>query len=94
MATWLGVMAIVAIGAFVLGTRVDNISVLLGGSQNKGLPANLDYKSVEEVYDKLREKYDGKLDAAKLLEGAKKGLLKPQATLTQFTLQMMKPKNL
>ena len=31
-------------------------------SSNKGLPADLDYSSVEEVYDALRAKYDGQLD--------------------------------
>lgn len=39
------------------------------------LPANLDYSSVEQVYDELRANYDGKLEVEKLLEGLKQGLV-------------------
>lgn len=44
-------------------------------SANKGLPEDLDYSSVEEVYDSLRAKFDGKLDEQKLMDGLKKGLV-------------------
>lgn len=41
---------------------------------NNGLPADLDYSSVETIYDSLRENFDGELDEAKLIEGIKSGL--------------------
>lgn len=41
----------------------------------KNLPANLDYTSVESVYDELRAKYDGNLEVDKLMDGLKKGLV-------------------
>lgn len=44
-------------------------------SSNKNLPDNLDYSSVEEVYDALRRKYDGQLEVDKLMTGLKKGLV-------------------
>lgn len=45
-------------------------------SSNKNLPANLDYTTVEQVYDSLRGKYDGQLSAEQLLDGLKAGLVK------------------
>lgn len=51
---------------------------LLGGglkSTQKGLPANLDYTTVEQVYDELRANYDGQLDQTKLMDGLKQGLV-------------------
>lgn len=44
-------------------------------SVQNDLPANLDYSSVEQVYDELRTNYDGKLEVEKLLEGLKQGLV-------------------
>lgn len=41
---------------------------------SNGLPADLDYTSVEEVYDKLRAGYDGQLNEKDLLTGIKQGL--------------------
>ncbi len=43
-------------------------------SQNN--PENLDYSSVEQVYDSLRVNYDGNLDTQALLDGLKEGLAK------------------
>lgn len=42
---------------------------------NQGLPNRLDYSSVNEVYEALVRKYDGKLDEQKLMTGLKKGLV-------------------
>ena len=39
------------------------------------LPDDLDYRSVEEVYDLLRANYDGPLDPEALIVGLKKGLV-------------------
>ncbi len=47
---------------------------VLHKSTASGLPQDLDYASVEEVYDALKGNFAGSLDATKLLDGAKKGL--------------------
>lgn len=44
-------------------------------SEQKGLPNNIDYSSVEDVYDTLRKDFDGQLDSQKLLDGLKAGLV-------------------
>lgn len=43
-------------------------------SRNQALPENLDYASVEQVYDALKQNYDGELTAEVLLNGLKNGL--------------------
>lgn len=66
---------------FISGVAVGQGRISFGNSSlnavagNKSLAANLDYSSVEEVYDELRENYDGALDQSKLLDGLKKGLV-------------------
>ncbi len=45
-------------------------------SSNSSLPADLDYDSVETIYDSLRENFEGELDEAKLIDGIKSGLAK------------------
>lgn len=52
-------------------------------TQNSTLPANLNLASVQEVYDALRDNYDGQLDVEKLLDGMKNGLA--QATGDPYT---------
>jgi carboxyl-terminal processing protease len=42
--------------------------------RNADLPADLDYDTVEEVYDVLRQNFEGDLDGEKLLDGLKRGL--------------------
>lgn len=42
--------------------------------QNSTLPANLNYATVEQVYDNLKNNYDGKLNEQVLLDGLKNGL--------------------
>jgi len=44
-------------------------------SVQTNVPNNLDYSSVEQIYDELRQNFDGKLDNAKLLDGLKTGLV-------------------
>lgn len=60
---------------FQLGSDKWHIGKKQPVSSNKSLPENLDYTSVEEVYDALRRKYDGQLDLDKLMTGLKKGLV-------------------
>lgn len=64
----------------VLGIGIGTIFANLGSfvlenkSLNKGLPKNLDYSSVEEVYDALRVNYEGELTEEEILNGLKSGL--------------------
>lgn len=71
-----GVIAGVLI--FALGIEVGNGNIRFrSGSMHSmatGLPDNLDYSTVEKVYDTLRQDYDGQVTTAQLLAGLKKGL--------------------
>ncbi len=58
-----------------LGSGKIRVGRLNTVGSNKSLPNNLNYDSVEQVYDELRANYDGKLDADKLLDGLKQGLV-------------------
>lgn len=66
--------AVVAVVAFSLGLAVGDGRIALGSQQNASLPGQLDYSSVDQVYNVLRQGYDGELDEKKLLEGMKEGL--------------------
>ena len=72
------VMIIVGAMLFVLGVGVGNGQIGFTASNpspvNSSLPDDLDYSSVEAVYDKLRDSYDGTLDEAALINGLKQGL--------------------
>lgn len=69
------------VGIFSLGLFIGNGTISLGpdGALRKGsntrTVSNLDFTSVEQVYDTLRNRYDGELDETKLLEGLKRGLV-------------------
>lgn len=82
--------ALVAVAIFVVGINVGNGRITLSrdklSSTQKGLPADLDYSSVEQVYDTLKKDYDGQLDAGKLMDGLKQGLV--QASGDQYTEYM------
>lgn len=70
---------IIAALIFLLGLGVGNGRVHFGSGGNGGnasLPANLDYRTVDQVYSLLKANFDGKLDANKLTEGLKSGLAK------------------
>ncbi|MDO4271419.1 MAG: S41 family peptidase [Candidatus Saccharibacteria bacterium] len=60
------IIAAILVGliGFAIGTRLQNLSV-----------SRLDYASLNDVYNALVSKYDGKLDNKKLLEGAAKGMV-------------------
>lgn len=74
----IGVVAAVCI--FQFGVGVGNGTYAIGSDVifrkpvQKDAPKDLSYASVEAVYDKLREGFDGQLDQAKLLDGLKAGL--------------------
>ncbi|HSH18644.1 MAG TPA: S41 family peptidase [Candidatus Saccharimonadales bacterium] len=64
---------------FWLGTGVGSGRISLpsrGSDYNAaaGLPENLNYAAVDEVYDELRANYDGKLTEEQLITGMKEGL--------------------
>jgi len=62
---------------FFAGLGIGNGTIQFGmvkNTQNKDLPADLDYSSVESLYDELKANYDGELDYKKLLNGMKAGL--------------------
>lgn len=71
-------MSLVAGLIFLTGLGVGNGAITFGAATentaNKDLPENLDYTSVEHIYDMLKANYDGKLDSEKLLDGLKDGL--------------------
>ncbi len=78
------IIAVVAafVVVFRLGVAAGQGDLRFGGdavfskTTSKHLPDDLDYSSVEDVYDTLRRDFDGKLTTAQLLEGLKKGLAK------------------
>ena len=74
-----------AVVIFALGIAVGNgqISFSSASSQNKSLPAQLDYRTVNQLYSAIRENYDGKLTEQQLLDGIKTGLA--QATGDPYT---------
>lgn len=73
---------------FMLGLGIGNGSVTFGqrgnyASVSEGLPNNLNYTDVEELYDRLRKSFDGQLSEQELIEGLKQGLV--NATGDQYT---------
>lgn len=85
-----GLVAVVAaVLIFVLGINVGNGRIRAGRNalpateSQKKLPDDLDYSSVEQVYDALKRTYDGDLSEGQLLDGLKDGLAR--ATGDQYT---------
>ncbi len=72
------ILATVLAGVFIfgLGVNVGNGRIELNQKKavSSNLPEDLDYKTVEAVYDQLRTEFDGKLDQEILLDGLKQGL--------------------
>ena len=75
------------LGIFWLGVGVGSGKIGPDSIYHKpvasGLPKNLDYSSVEEIYDELKSSYDGQLTRSQLLDGIKTGLA--QATGDPYT---------
>lgn len=67
---------VIFLSGFGLGSGriVLSTDQLFRKSVQKDLPNDLDYSSVEELYDALSRSYDGKLENQKLLDGLKAGL--------------------
>jgi carboxyl-terminal processing protease len=72
-------MGIVICAVFLAGIGIGNGAIHFAyrpNSNNKSLPRDLDYSSVEQLYDLLKSRYDGKLNTQALLDGLKSGLVK------------------
>lgn len=72
-ATLLGILLV-----FSFGYGLGSGNLEFGSSatsQNDELPANLNFSSVQKVYDILKKNFDGELEEQKLLDGAKTGLV-------------------
>ncbi len=69
-------VGLVLFGAGILIGRGDISFQSKIATVNPGLPAKLDYSSVDEVYQLLKKNYDGKLTTQQLLDGLKDGLAK------------------
>ncbi len=67
---------VIFLAGLVIGQGDFSRGALNQASANKGLPEDLDYSSVEQLYDELKKNYDGALDKQKLLDGLKEGLVK------------------
>ena len=73
-------IALIIGGVFFAGLQIGSGRWSLSFSQsaiksNQDLPNKLDYSSVTEVYNKLKQKFDGPLDEAALINGMKKGMV-------------------
>jgi carboxyl-terminal processing protease len=76
-----GVLAAALVVMFVIGVNVGSGRISVARiqtrnepSQNASLPSSLDYRSVDALYDIIKERYDGKLTESQLLDGIKSGL--------------------
>jgi carboxyl-terminal processing protease len=65
-----------AVAIFMLGIAAGDgrLRFHTGRANETGLPAVLDYSSVNTVYNSLRENYDGKLTEQQVIDGLKHGL--------------------
>ena len=79
---------LVAVLIFTLGIEIGNGQVQINflapvQSVNQGLPNQLNYSSITQVYDTLKQDYNGKLTTTQLLNGLKEGLA--EATNDPYT---------
>lgn len=72
LSTCILIVAVAVIVSFAVGSRSDQ---LLARFNVKPAAGKLDTSSLQEVYAALREQFDGDLDTAKLVDGAKKGMV-------------------
>lgn len=80
-----GGLVLVLIVVFAIGVGVGDGHLSLGRSANvTGLPEQLDYTSVNKVYQSIRENYNGKLTEQQLINGLKHGLA--EATNDPYTV--------
>lgn len=70
----LAAIAIFTFGMFVGDGRIHIVGIPNQYASQTGLPNHLDYSSVNQVYQALRQNYDGKLSESQILDGLKHGL--------------------
>jgi carboxyl-terminal processing protease len=69
-----GVVVLVLVFALGLNVGTGRINIHGFSGENKNLPNQLNYSSVNQVYNLLKNNYDGKLTTSQLLDGLKEGL--------------------
>jgi carboxyl-terminal processing protease len=67
------ISAIALFGGLLIGANWNTIEANLG---MKKKVATVDFSALNDVYEKLAENYDGELDKTKIIEEAKRGLVK------------------
>jgi carboxyl-terminal processing protease len=77
-------LAIFMIGVNVGNGRIGQIGLHRHQTASSNLPAKLDYSTVNQVYQSLKQNYDGKLDETQLEDGLKHGLA--EATKDPYTV--------
>lgn len=67
------ILVVVAVGlaSFAIGTRSNQLFAGVGFKST----GSLDTSSLQEVYSTLKSRFDGELDSAKLIDGAKQGMV-------------------
>jgi len=70
----IGVGLIFMLGVSVGDGRVSGYLQIGPKPVSTGLPAKLDYSSVDQIYKSLKDNYDGQLTASQLIDGLKHGL--------------------
>ncbi len=74
---------VVVWAVFLLGVNYGNGNISWSNGMSNGLPAQLNYSSVNQLYQVLKANYDGTLTQTQLLNGIKHGLA--QATNDPYT---------
>ena len=88
-ATFFVSLALMALVAFVAGTRSDQIYAAVGPTFGiKVATGSLDTSILQQTYQNLRANFDGKLDTRKLEDGAARGMV--AAAGDQYTVFMDK----
>lgn len=88
-ATFFVSLALMALVAFVAGTRSDQIYAAVGPMFGiKVATGSLDTSVLQQTYQNLKANFDGKLDTAKLEDGAARGMV--AAAGDQYTVFMDK----
>lgn len=62
---------LIAVVGFVAGTRSGDVIASISGRPT----GQLDFSSLQSLYEELAQRYDGELDTSKLIDGAKSGLV-------------------